>query len=466
MSGLLLVQSFDILLNGDFCTSMYKVLLMTANSNHPAQTGSADGLLVAWLVASAASLLLQAKINDLFRRWSVGSYEILPSHLSSEFKHKGSEQKTFSFPDTLEFNYFDPDNLPLHFQAHGLTIFSTVQDLASKHGFQVDNSRNQAEHLMMMLANECRQGEHILTEPPNRLHAKLFANYKLWCDRVGSPPQFAKKTKTPGESQIQDILLYLLIWGEAANLRHTPECICFLFHKSITLPERELLYPGFFLDHIISPIYEVYSKAITSHGDHEDKKIYDDFNEFFWSPSCLDYEIDHSTMDSFDMGTQFLAQGLATTPKTYVEKRSYIHGFLSFHRVLEWHTLLFTILAVLGVSLDLVWTTAYTLQAMSVIFIEINIFGIIWICIEVWLHYSTKFSNPSLCGYLLRLLMSYVLLVYQVLYFSWSFESTAAVVSDDYTLAGSDMRSIGDPSFWWYVNMIFFWHFLFIISIL
>lgn len=25
--------------------------------------------------------------------------------------------------------------------------------------------------------------------------------------------------------------LYLLIWGEAANLRFMPECICFIFHN-------------------------------------------------------------------------------------------------------------------------------------------------------------------------------------------------------------------------------------------
>ena len=28
--------------------------------------------------------------------------------------------------------------------------------------------------------------------------------------------------------QEQDIALYLLIWGEAANLRLLPECLCFL----------------------------------------------------------------------------------------------------------------------------------------------------------------------------------------------------------------------------------------------
>ena len=32
-------------------------------------------------------------------------------------------------------------------------------------------------------------------------------------------------------AQVCDIALYLLIWGEAANLRHCPECLCFLFHQ-------------------------------------------------------------------------------------------------------------------------------------------------------------------------------------------------------------------------------------------
>lgn len=27
------------------------------------------------------------------------------------------------------------------------------------------------------------------------------------------------------------IALYLLIWGEASNIRFMPECICYIFHK-------------------------------------------------------------------------------------------------------------------------------------------------------------------------------------------------------------------------------------------
>ena len=30
-----------------------------------------------------------------------------------------------------------------------------------------------------------------------------------------------------------EIMLFLLIWGEAANIRHMPECLCFLFHKMV-----------------------------------------------------------------------------------------------------------------------------------------------------------------------------------------------------------------------------------------
>ena len=39
--------------------------------------------------------------------------------------------------------------------------------------------------------------------------------------------------------------LYLLIWGEAANIRFMPECICFIFHhvrlKVIELLNRVIL---------------------------------------------------------------------------------------------------------------------------------------------------------------------------------------------------------------------------------
>ena len=215
-------------------------------------------------------------------------------------------------------------------------------------------------------------------------------------------------------------------------------------------PGKEQLYPGHFLDHVVTPIYEVMANALRSKEDHDIRKTYDDFNEFFWSPCCLKYQVVHSVdadevMEDGTVGSTgqllLLAVALATAPKTYVEKRSYFHGISSFHRILEWHSIWFTILGVLGCSNDLLWTTAYTLQALSLIFIQINFFGIIWTCLEIWaLFPSSSISNPSICGYLLRLCSTYVLLVFQCVYYYWSFDDSPTA---------SGLRSVGDNSFWW-----------------
>ena len=50
---------------------------------------------------------------------------------------------------------------------------------------------------------------------------------------------FYRLQQYEGESHVKRktlyLSLYLLIWGEAANLRFMPECLCYLFHNvSIT----------------------------------------------------------------------------------------------------------------------------------------------------------------------------------------------------------------------------------------
>jgi callose synthase len=139
----------------------------------------------------------------------------------------------------------------------------------------VDNSRNQAEHLLMMLTNECKRGEHATEAvPPARLHEKMFANYRKWCQSLGTAPNF-----TPLESgrshlaKIDDMLVFLLVWGESANLKHMPECICYLFHKTMSdhlslaakgrrAVQNVTFYPGYFLDMVVTPIYEVVATSM------------------------------------------------------------------------------------------------------------------------------------------------------------------------------------------------------------
>ena len=59
---------------------------------------------------------------------------------------------------------------------------------------QVDNSRNQAEHLLMLLSNEYGPADDSLLFAATRLHTRLFANYRKWCDRMGTPPLFSKRS--------------------------------------------------------------------------------------------------------------------------------------------------------------------------------------------------------------------------------------------------------------------------------
>lgn len=93
--------------------------------------------------------------------------------------------------------------------------------------------------------------------PIDFLHKKLFKNYTRWTQAMHAPPAYFKVAALNGQqpgnvskayprsakgdllwykhdegiAKLYDVVLWFLIWGEAGNLRHMPECICFLYHK-------------------------------------------------------------------------------------------------------------------------------------------------------------------------------------------------------------------------------------------
>ena len=120
-------------------------------------------------------------------------------------------------------------------------------------------------------------------------------------------------------ARIHRLLLWLLIWGEAANCRHAPECLCFLFYCAThaleqpaprkgsaaditgarrlplggpvpvagegmgSMPHEE----GDFGDTIIAPLYEFLRESLRSAAVVGERVMYDDFNEAFWRlPRC------------------------------------------------------------------------------------------------------------------------------------------------------------------------------------
>jgi hypothetical protein len=517
--GLALALSVDSVVPSHGLRELLRVIMQTTGAiDHPNLlcVGACwvPELLALWDVVFVGYLVAHALLTDGFsdvqaflRSHSTadaqrGEYAALrttePAPAPEGAERKSTHrQRTFNYPNALVYNYFDPDAIPEILEAYSETIFPVVQQLSRLHGFQIDNSRNQAEHLLFLLFNETKKEDSMTSLPAQRLHLEMFANYRKWCARLGVKSSLTKDVAPVKnfECLLEDMLLFLLVWGEAANLKHMPECLCCLLHKVLeehadfknattwTYPVDErgvpmapaehstaMRYPGFFLDMVVTPMYEVVAAALTQSGDHLQRMTYDDFNEFFWTSACLRCELhDAGRLSHMLMTPQppargeaaasdrppLLATALANCSKTYMEKRSWLHPLQSMNRVFEWHVITFTLLAALAFANMLQWTYAYALQAGSFVFWEISFMGIVWTALEVWtLFPGVKISDPSKWGYLLRLLAGLLILTYQSIYFHWSY-----VTSDDTSLQKVDVfhaarESAGSmpqtQSFWWW----------------
>ncbi|GAV78689.1 Glucan_synthase domain-containing protein/FKS1_dom1 domain-containing protein [Cephalotus follicularis] len=184
-------------------------------------------------------------------------------------------------------------------------------------GFQEGNVANQREHMILLLANShirktydkaslSKLGDRALDE----LMKKFFKNYTNWCKYLGrkSNIRLPYVKKEAQQHKILYIGLYLLIWGEAANLRFMPECLCYIFHHmahelhgmlagAVSLTTWEKALPAYgggfesFLNNVVTPIYRVISeeaqKSKNGTADHSTWRNYDDLNEYFWSPDCF-----------------------------------------------------------------------------------------------------------------------------------------------------------------------------------
>jgi callose synthase len=178
------------------------------------------------------------------------------------------------------YNMFDPANLPPRLAEYANMVYSACEDLGNFFGFQDSSVRNQAEHLLILLSNNRRyMSSHILppsVQPPSpihALHAKVFSNYVKWCRAMGIPPHFSKMNTSMNAppavaSRVVDLVLFFCVWGEGSNLRHMPECLWFLYHKTMEeyiksegYTQTRSLYAGHFLDFVVTPIYRIASKV-------------------------------------------------------------------------------------------------------------------------------------------------------------------------------------------------------------
>lgn len=307
-------------------------------------------------------------------------------------------------------NEIEPDPYPSWCEANGASltkeeIKQIFSDLTRTLGFQHDNLENMFDHLMVQL--DSRSSRLPCPLALLSLHSDYIggdrSNYKKWyfmahyeLDEDLKDPKIwykfkkFKKSSNPivksadlnsnslealefkwkqKMSQLTDndyivqLALYLLIWGEANNVRFLPECICFIFKCALDYYEyhgdKDLSFKTTpkFLDDVITPLYIfirsqqyklVNGKWIRNSKDHDSIIGYDDINQFFWFPENLtriklldnsklisDYQ-KHERFSKFKHinWNSFLY-------KTYREKRSWGHLFTNFSRVWIIHISIF-----------------------------------------------------------------------------------------------------------------------------
>jgi 1,3-beta-glucan synthase len=102
---------------------------------------------------------------------------------------------------------------------------------------------------------------------------------------------------------MRQLALYLLCWGEAAQVRFMPECLCFIFkcaddyYRSSECQNRiEPVPEGLYLRAVIRPLYRFFRDQgyelidgvyLRRERDHHEIIGYDDINSLFWYPEGI-----------------------------------------------------------------------------------------------------------------------------------------------------------------------------------
>ncbi|CAH2038837.1 unnamed protein product [Thlaspi arvense] len=308
--------------------------------------------------------------------------------------------------------------------------------LQSMFGFQEDNVSNQREHLILLLANvHIRQFPRPEQEPKLDDRAltivmkKLFRNYKKWCKYLGRKSSLWLPT-IQQEVQQRKLLymgLYLLIWGEAANLRFMPECLCYIYHHmafelygmlagSVSEMTGEHVKPAYggdheaFLQKVVTPIYKTIAKEAKRSREGKSKhsvwRNYDDLNEYFWSIRCFRLGWPMRADADFFCQTAEEIRVEKTEVKSnngdrwmgkvnFVEIRSFWHIFRSFDRMWSFYILCLQAMIVIAWNgsgeLSAIFQGNVFLKVLSV-FITAAILKLVQAVLDISLSWKARHS--------------------------------------------------------------------------
>nr|XP_043615272.1 callose synthase 10 isoform X2 [Erigeron canadensis] len=281
-------------------------------------------------------------------------YNIVPLEAPSLTNAIGFYPEVRGAVSALRYNEQFP-RLPADFEVPAQRSLDMFDLLEFVFGFQKDNIRNQRENVVLSLANaQSRLGIPVEADPKideravTEVFLKVLDNYIKWCKYLRKRVVWNSIQAINKDRKLFLVSLYFLIWGEAANVRFLPECICYIFHHmarelDATLDHGEASPAAScidesgsvsFLTKVIQPIYNTLSKEAERNNNgkaaHSAWRNYDDFNEYFWSPACFELSWPMREESPF---LRLPKNTKRTGKSTFVEHRTFLHLYRSFHRM-------------------------------------------------------------------------------------------------------------------------------------
>nr|XP_034926149.1 callose synthase 10 isoform X1 [Populus alba] len=311
-------------------------------------------------------------MEELQRIKTVGeltSYNIVPLEAPSLSNAFGVFPEVRGAMSAIRYAEHYP-RLPADFVISGERDVDMFDLLEYVFGFQNDNVRNQRENVVLAIANaQSRLGIPLQADPKidekaiNEVFLKVLDNYIKWCKYLRKRLAWNSIEAINRDRKLFLVSLYYLIWGEAANVRFLPECICYIFHHMAKELDAILDHGEAnraascitesgsvsFLEQIICPIYQTIAAEAERNNNgkaaHSAWRNYDDFNEYFWSPACFELSWPMKEHSSFLLKPK---KSKRTGKSTFVEHRTFLHIYRSFHRLWIFLALMFQALAIIA----------------------------------------------------------------------------------------------------------------------
>ncbi|CCE65261.1 hypothetical protein TPHA_0K01270 [Tetrapisispora phaffii CBS 4417] len=238
--------------------------------------------------------------------------------------------------------------------------FAAQLDLDDEVGFRNMNVAKISKKKRLFKRKKKEQLEEANIEDPEEMLNKLEGDNSLeandfrWKARMNS--------LTPIE-KVRQIALYLLCWGEANQVRFTPELLCFIYKcaldyldSPICQQRTEPMPEGDYLNRIITPLYrylrdQVYEivdgRFFKREKDHNEIVGYDDVNQLFWYPegiARIAFE-DSTKLIDLPVEERYLRLGdviwTDAFMKTFKETRTWLHLVTNFNRIWIIHATVF-----------------------------------------------------------------------------------------------------------------------------